>query len=48
MLLVYLVKSLTNERGIVGLGFIRKRRLKEAEEEGNPVGGAAVSINLDP
>jgi hypothetical protein len=23
-------------------------RLKEAEEKGNPVGGPAVSINLDP
>jgi hypothetical protein len=27
-------------------GWIRER-LKEAEEEGNPVGGWAVSINLD-
>jgi hypothetical protein len=28
-------------------GWIRER-LEEAEEEGNPVGGPAVSINLDP
>jgi hypothetical protein len=28
-------------------GWIREK-LEEAEEEGNPVGGPAVSINLDP
>jgi hypothetical protein len=27
---------------------LNRKRLKEAEEEGNPVGGPAVSINLDP
>jgi hypothetical protein len=25
-----------------------RRKLEEAEEEGDPVGGPAVSINLDP
>jgi hypothetical protein len=27
---------------------IRQEKLEEAEEKGDPVGGPAVSINLDP
>ena len=36
-----------NGQKLVTLSWIRKN-LEEAEEEGNPVGEPAVSINLDP